>query len=175
MILCAIRHTTVYNPEGIIYGQRFEIPLAESFASEVEAIVPKLSRSFDKVFSSPSYRCKVLAERLFGNTFELDERIKEYDFGAWEGLPWSSIPEVELQPWMENYEQVSPPLGENYVQMKDRVLQFLNEKRQNQWSAFCLVTHGGVIHTLRSIIEGITYAEAIQTKIPYGSVIQWEI
>src|SRR5258707_12774205 len=104
-----IRHgETDWNAEGRLQGQR-DIPLnrlgQEQAAAAGRRAAGGLARQgltpSKAVFvSSPLGRTQDTMQRariamgLDGNGFELDERLKEFSFGEWEGLTW---PEVKLR------------------------------------------------------------------------------
>ena len=57
-----LRHTTPAVAEGTCYG-RLDLPLAESFDTEFEALKAALP-AFGRLVSSPLARCRQLAEQL---------------------------------------------------------------------------------------------------------------
>ena len=92
MNLFAIRHTSVAVEPGICYGQT-DVPVADSFIVEKEKLAAQLYNvEFDKIYSSPLSRCKLLAENLFQKEqIVFDERLKELNFGDWELKTWDAI------------------------------------------------------------------------------------
>ena len=90
MPLVLIRHTRVDVPAGVCYGQR-EVPLAASFDAEAAEVWSQLPWPPDIVWTSPSERCRKLAERL-GGEVRVDDRLRELHFGEWEGPTWERFP-----------------------------------------------------------------------------------
>ena len=104
MEIWLIRHTTPQVDNGICYGQ-LDLDVKDSFIEEAGLIKQHVEGIlFDKVYSSPLVRCKKLADKLpASNSIICDKRLKEIDFGQWEGLAWKSIPHDEMEQWSADY------------------------------------------------------------------------
>ena len=168
MEIYLIRHTTPDIPKGIIYGH-LDIGVSNDFNQEANRIVSELPENYDIVYSSPSLRCKLLSERLF-TTFQYDERLMEINFGDWEGKNWDEISLDELNPWMNDYENIAPPNGENLIQMRVRVIEFLDSIKNLNYQRVILVTHGGVIRIIKAISEKKTIQEVMDEKLSFGAI-----
>jgi alpha-ribazole phosphatase len=175
MFLTLVRHTRVDVPNGFIYGQT-DVPLADSFEHEASEVVQKLDvTTFEAIYSSPLTRCRLLAER-FQQNIQYDSRLMEMDFGVWEGKLWDNIENTsEATEWFKNYLEVACPGGESYIDLINRTTSFLNELQAQEIQNCCLVTHGGPIRAILSVVEGKSPEEMFNQKISYGEVIQIEI
>ena len=101
---------------------------------------------FDAVVSSPRTRA-VETARALGLPVATDERLRELDFGEFEGRTYDEIAQSEpelYRRWMETPTQVRFPGGECYADLQTRALDALGELRIAYESAL-VVTHGGVI------------------------------
>ena len=109
---------------GICYGQS-DIDVAAGFADDLARTQVKLTDiGFDAVYSSPLQRCVKLAEGLnIGITLQ-DNRLKELHFGDWEMCAWDDIPREIFDVWAHDYANKSPPNGETFMQLQQRVLVF---------------------------------------------------
>ncbi|MDP4265512.1 MAG: alpha-ribazole phosphatase [Bacteroidota bacterium] len=171
MEIYLIRHTTPAIQKGICYGQT-DLDVTASFPEEAAIIQKHLPGSIHHVYSSPLQRCSKLAGHLFPqHTISFHDDLKELHCGSWEMQHWDTIPKNEIDPWMNDFVNVSTPGGESYVDLYERVSRcFLQISKQNRPSA--IVTHGGVI---RSILARITHTELKDSfgafKIHYGCVI----
>ncbi|WP_346864219.1 alpha-ribazole phosphatase [uncultured Draconibacterium sp.] len=178
MKLIAIRHTSVEVEPAICYGQS-DVGLAPSFQKEREEVALRLKGfRFDKIYSSPLLRCKLLAEYLFDReSIVFDDRLKELDFGEWELKSWNAIYNDPLgKVWMDNYQNLPTLNGESYPQMAERVSAFLNEVKLEENNTVAIVAHAGVIRILKSIIKKCSIEDLFNTFKPkYGSVIEFEI
>ena len=77
MSLYLVRHTPVALPKGICYGW-LEVPLSEEYPRYAQQIIAELREiRLDKIYSSPSLRCVVLAEAIaqevnFGEIYQYE-------------------------------------------------------------------------------------------------------
>lgn len=169
MTLYLLRHTRVDVPQGICYGQS-DVPLAESFPEEAAAVVKKLSEiRFDRVYSSPLSRCMLLAEKISNAILE-DDRLKELNFGDWEGKTWDSIYESEEgKHWFADYENIACPQGESFRMMIDRVSHFIGDLPPDMENLL-IVTHAGIIRSFLTILKGFSIDKAFNTPVDYGEI-----
>ncbi|WP_084396616.1 alpha-ribazole phosphatase family protein [Henriciella aquimarina] len=145
MAVTLLRHTQPAAEPGLCYGAS-DLTLAASFPDEAEALIPALPAT-DRIVTSPLFRCRVLAERLsghFGCRLNEDPRLKEMDFGQWEGRPWADIPPVEINAWASDFLQARPHGGESVAMLRKRTLEALEEYRSLDGHTL-IVTHAGVI------------------------------
>lgn len=178
MKIFAIRHTKVAVEPSICYGQS-DVAVADSFQYEKQQVARQVDAlKFDRVYSSPLSRCKLLAESVFEKCpITFDPRLKELAFGDWELKTWDEIySEPQGKVWMDNY-QILPTLnGESYPEMEKRIADFLSELDYCKAENIAIVTHAGVIRILKSLIEKQSIDELFKTfKCDYGSVTEFEI
>lgn len=168
MEIYLIRHTAVQAP-GICYGH-YDVPLADTFATEVAQLHPKLPPLPYRVFSSPAQRCRALAETV-ATEITLDERLREMHFGAWENRRWTELPRSETEPWMADYVTLAPPAGETFGAVQQRAAAFLTELTLTATEEPTLVfTHGGTIRALVCHCLEMPLRNAFQLQIDYASV-----
>ena len=74
------------------------------------------------VWTSPLRRCADVGRWLKrrGWTHHIDSALLEMDFGVWEGLPWSVIPEAEVEAWNRDFAHHAPGGGESLVDVLAR-------------------------------------------------------
>lgn len=170
MEIYLIRHTTPSAPKGIIYGYT-DIPLSGTFNYEKKIVLSNLPLTLEAVYSSPSVRCSSLARHISQQVF-FDERLREVDFGLWEGKTWDSIKPEELNPWMEDFVNCCPPGGESMVQMNQRVMDFWNELRLQPYKDVAIVTHAGVIRLIMATMNRIPLESVFNIEVGYGEVFR---
>ena len=73
-----------------------------------------------------------------------DERLREFDFGAWEGVPWDNIPRSELDAWATDFFHARPHGGESVRMLHERVGAAIADYRRSG-ASHVVVTHAGVI------------------------------
>ena len=111
-----IRHgQTDQNVAWKIQGQR-DFPLNDTGAAQAEAAgesLRELGISFSKVYSSPLVRAVKTAEIVTeksGEDFILDDRLKEMDYGRFEGADLKNLPE-ELKEFFRDFAHNPAPEG----------------------------------------------------------------
>lgn len=170
MNIYLIRHSAVYNPNKLCYGQS-EIPLEENFTSDFDWIKDHLKLSENTLyFSSPYRRCSKLAAFLSDDAYQTDERIAELNFGTWEIKAWSDIPANEMNPWMEDFVNYRIPKGENFIDLQDRVVSFYEDLTSQNAEDVVIITHAGVIRSLISFILGFPLENAFNLQVDYSSI-----
>ena len=162
MILYLIRHPPPLIEPGICYGAR------DILAKNVTAVANRLVDDLPKglpVWSSPLQRCKALAALLHPNP-RFDARLAEMNFGQWEGRPWDSIPQNELDAWAADIAGYAPPGGESPTMVQQRALNFVAELTVHE---AIIVTHAGVIRTLLAHWQGLPPERWTELVFDYGS------
>lgn len=170
MPVTLVRHTRPEVASDVCYGST-DLQLAESFVTESRAVISALS-ACDVLVSSPLQRCRILADAIseaFGAAVTVDARLREMDFGRWEGKRWSEIPRNEVAMWSEDFLHARPHGGESVAMLRTRTQAALADYRSD--SQHCiLVTHSGVIKAALSTGDTATDFDA---KIDFGGVINF--
>ncbi len=166
MGLTLLRHPRV-NAPGICYGQS-DVPLAMGFEDAIAKAVLQVPKA-QRLVSSPSARCLVLAEALSLATalpVTLDPRLLELNFGTWEGRAWSQIPRAESDPWAEDPVTRAPPGGESFTQLQTRVAAALADLDHT-----LVVTHAGPIRAAQILTGRADFAAAFARAVPYATPV----
>lgn len=175
MNLYLIRHTKVDVEPRVCYGQT-NVDVASTFMDEAQKVKNTIKDiPFDKVYSSPLKRCRKLSNFLFKDEIIFDDRLMELNFGNWEMKEWDKITDSEYFQWMNNYIETPCLNGESFIDLHQRVGEFVEELKKTNHKNVAIVAHGG---SIRSIILKITNKElkdAFKTQVDYGEVIQLEI
>jgi alpha-ribazole phosphatase len=173
MTIIAVRHTSVSVPEGMCYGHT-DVETSGTFGIEKEQVAEKLlSENFQVIYSSPLARCRKLAESVSkGLPVYYDSRLLELNFGRWEGCTWQDIEKTdEAKLWFTDWMNIPCPGGESYKQLITRVQDFLKHISLINYNIL-LITHGGVIRALISLMSGIDPRETFELEIDYGSLVK---
>lgn len=169
MKLTLIRHTRVEVPVGTCYGNS-DVDVAETFPEEAKKVKEGLAgKRFDAVYSSPLQRCTKLAAYCGFSDPVLDNRLKELNFGRWEGKRWEEIEDPRLQEWYDNWLSVSPMGGESFLDQYNRVSSFLDELKENPFREVCIFAHGGTIQAILIYAGVYNFNQAFSNDITYGS------
>jgi broad specificity phosphatase PhoE len=158
MMLTLVRHgPTEWNASRRFQG-RTDMPLSAQGRAVARAIAETLhSEPFDCIYSSDLARAaesaRILAEPR-GMEVVLDERLREFDFGSWEGLTWDEI--VATDPRLAGrgssaVKLYAPENGELFPQVCARAKSFLDDLTRQNLRTAAVVTHAGVLHAIFSV------------------------
>ncbi|UPG71210.1 histidine phosphatase family protein [Roseomonas gilardii subsp. gilardii] len=137
---------------GRCYGS-LDLAARAAEPEEIAALLREISRLRQPLLlSSPAQRCRDLAQHL-GPAPRLEPRLREVDFGAWEGLPWDAVPRAALDAWAADPSGFTPPGGESMGDLLARLGALAGELRRAGRDAV-LVTHGGPMRVLPALLRG---------------------
>ncbi len=172
MELTAIRHSKVVHVGGRCYGD-LEVDICERSLHQASLELRKqLPLSHHHVFSSPSLRCQKLANIIDPHTaFCIANELKEMNFGLWEGVIWEKIPRSELDSWAQDIYCYTPPQGEAFQDVCNRVIKFIDQHIHLR--SCTIITHAGVIKALYCILN--QDPDAPYKKIEFAGSRRWSI
>jgi alpha-ribazole phosphatase len=135
---------------GRCYG-RLDVGLSRTGYEQVRRVGQVLRDApISAIYSSPRRRATESARVLGAGraVVAVDDRLREIDFGDFEGLTYDDIarrfPE-KYEEWMKNPTEVDFPGGETFHAMMARVHDVLNDVRHAQaGNTAVVVSHGGV-------------------------------
>ncbi len=123
-------------------GQRIDISINDAGRKQAGALARRLAPvHFDRVITSPLFRARETAELLApGATPEADPRLREMDYGDWEGLTYAEIDASDgefRRDWELAPDRLACPAGESGNQVAERVRAFLVDllDEQRRWLA----------------------------------------
>ena len=129
------------------------------------------------IWTSPLRRCREVAAhlaRLTGAALQVDDRLEEIDFGAWEGCSWEQIERRHpgsYRAWLAAWYEVAPPRGEALSAFETRVRSWLQERAlRREITSSAVVGHAGVIRALRVVGAGATWGDAFSGSVPW---LEW--
>lgn len=170
MKLLLVRHPPVTVEAGVCYGST-DIELApgwEGWCGEVKALVDALEGRV-VCAASPLSRCLHPARRL-GLAVSPDLRLREMDFGEWEGKRWSDIAAEDIERWNADLLRSAPPGGESLGALNARATAFTEAARAFEGDAIVAVTHGGPIRCILASVLGMPVAHLFRLRVDMGSV-----
>ena len=166
-MLILVRHTRPLVPDGVCYGAT-DLDLAPTFEEEAAHVIAAFPPA-ERLVTSPLRRCRRLAERI-GAARSLapviDERLREMDFGRWEGVPWRAIPRAELEAWNADLLHARPHGGESVHTLYERAWSAIADYRRTGLP-HVVVTHAGVIKALCSK-DGPPDPDAWKSRVAFG-------
>lgn len=114
-------------------GQHIDISLSDAGRRQADVLARRLAGiRFDRVISSPLFRAQETAEILTRGAvgIETDPRLKEMDYGAWEGQTYQQIATRDgaaRREWELAPDRLACPDGESGEDVAKRVNSFLED------------------------------------------------
>ncbi|MBM3465398.1 MAG: histidine phosphatase family protein [Armatimonadetes bacterium] len=149
--LWLIRHgQTDWNRQQRWQGQT-ETPLNQNGMLQARQLGARLrAHTFDGAYSSDMGRCLETARlSLPGHPLSTDGRLRELNFGVYEGRAWTELTDAERKKmgrwWFDPYSEAIEG-GESFVDLSARVEAWLDSLPPQ--GSFAVFTHGGVIRSL---------------------------
>lgn len=158
-----IRHgESTMNKENRYYGW-LDAPLTELGKEQLKGLKDFMEKqNIEYVISSPLSRALNSASLSTGREevdIIIEERIKEMNFGIWEGL---DIKELQTQHkelwnmWCNEWKKTRIPDGESFEDFYNRVANFIREAiKKYKGKRICIVSHQGVLRIILSYLIGL--------------------
>jgi probable phosphoglycerate mutase len=102
--------------------------------------------------------------------FAIDDRLREINFGHWEGLTWDELPERDPVGYRERLADAfgwRPRGGESYRDLTERTVAWLESLE----GSAVVASHGGVSRALRGHLLGIDPQEVPHLSVPQDKVL----
>lgn len=145
-----IRHAPVAEP-GRLYGRTDAAVGADGLA-----VAAALGRSLERpatLVTSPALRCRQTAAALWPSVpAEVDNRLAEQDFGAWDGLPLAEVPNLGALSG-EALAAARPPGGESFADLCARAAPALAELAARDGTV-AIVVHAGTVRAALALALG---------------------
>lgn len=167
-----VRHTSVVLDGSVTCYGATDVDVRSSFPQEAAVTKQRLDGMVvDSIYTSPLTRATKLASYCGYAEAERDDRLREMNFGDWEGSAWADIiGDMEVDAFFEQYLENRTPNGESQLDQQRRVQAFLDEKKAEGHQAILVFCHGGVINCARSLTGEVKLTEAFATIPDFGSV-----
>jgi broad specificity phosphatase PhoE len=184
-----IRHGSVVQPTSddgaICYGWT-DLPLADAGRADMHALaaasppvraVPMWSSDLSRARDSATL---LLAEwGRDADELQVDARLREVHFGAFEGRAWRAVERDDapaFTEWMAGWETAAPPGGESFPSLIARVDDWWCDVQRNATDTaappheWIVVTHAGVVRAALCVFAGLTPAAAFTLTLRCGHV-----
>ncbi len=177
--LILIRHAPVktkvgyfpdYDPDAIIDDLKIK-KLAGHIPEDCLWYVSPLKRTIQTA--------NALSKYVNVKEMKLEKRLKEQNFGDWAGKKISEVwKELKKNTSQHNFSficpEVSPPNGENFLTILERVSVWLEELHFYEPQTAVIITHTGIIRGTLSYVLGIEPDKVIGIEISYLSLTRVE-
>ena len=186
MNLYLIRHGECSGNKGSYIGSGSDISInslgidqLRKLSSDLKNIIESESTIIYSSSLKRSVESSSILSRELGISLNIDSRLNEINFGIWEGLTynqimegWSDIATI----WYNNPFDITPPNGEPFRDFFNRVDSFFKElKELKTYKNIVLVTHGGVIQILSTIINNDSINNRWKYNIKRGEFTSFQI
>lgn len=172
-----VRHTSVvWDGSEICYGNT-DVAVRDTFVEEATRTKQALAHiQVDRAYSSPLTRASMLADFCGYQDAERDARLKEMNFGDWEGLLWADLIKGEdVSQFFLRYIHEPVPGGESQMMQLNRVEEFILEKKAEGHESILVFCHGGVINCVRAMAGEVHISEAFETIPGFGSITKLDL
>lgn len=176
-----IRHgETDWNAQSRYQGQA-DIPMnatgraqAQRNGETLRGLLPAVSRC--RFVASPLSRARATMEivrnamGLAPQAYDLDDRLKEIHYGAWQGVLAADLPMVDAQGLAARTKDTfhwRPHGGESYADLMARAVEWLDETEEDT----VVAAHGGISRVLRGHLYGIDTAAVPELAVPQDRVL----
>ena len=177
MKIYSARHgQTDFNKENKILGTT-DIPLNDTGISQAEIFAENVRHlgDVDIIISSPMIRAKTTAEfaaEKCGLKIITDERLREWNYGEYEGKPRSETFAADKELFAVRMGKT----GESLLQLAHRVYSFLDDIIKNYSDKNILVvSHGGVCRMIETYFNDMTTAEYSNWFMGNCQIIEYDI
>ncbi len=158
--LYLLRHGPTAAPAASLVGSS-DPPLSGRGLERLTGLADRLE-NMDQCWCSPMLRTRQTLDRVrqAGSVLPapcFDERLREIDFGRWEGRSFIEIAAADpalVKAWQE-YEDFCFPQGETVSAFVSRVGEMLDLFSGSGAERIFVVTHGGVIRTMICLALGL--------------------
>jgi broad specificity phosphatase PhoE len=149
-----VRHGQTEHSAAKLFSGSSDPELTQLGQRQADAVAERLAREGVTVLlTSPLCRARSTAaaiEARTGLTAVVDERLRETDFGAWEGLSFTEVRRRDGEHLVRWYGDptLAPPGGESFAQTEVRVRELWQDVvRAHPGARVALVSHVGPIKT----------------------------
>lgn len=159
MNIYIIRHgQTEENLKGTYYGA-LDCNLTELGIKQAIALGNYLKDvNFDKVYCSDLKRATETLSYIYKNSdIHIDKRIRERNFGVFEGKTYDEIErefQEECKTWNEDWKGFKPQEGESFLDSYHRVEGFMENLKEESGENILVCTHGGIVKAMYVYILG---------------------
>ena len=187
-VLILFRHGNTFEAgqTPLWVGARTDLPLTdegEAQARHAAAYVQKHHPSLDAVMAGPLQRTRRFADIIAAaarQSVSVDDRLREIDYGLWEGLSSDEITQrfgsSAFEAWEKNSQRPedmnwSPPLAI----LQNDLCDFLQEQREKLKPGSMTrltVTSNGILRVLHQIITGDAAASSAKVKTGHFCVLE---
>jgi broad specificity phosphatase PhoE len=171
-----VRHgATEWNASKRFQGHS-DVELSAEGRLQARAVAVFLGDGVERIYTSDLLRASETARAIAnrcGAAMWLDDRLREFHFGEWEGLTWDEI--VATRPHLserggKDAKNYAPEGGETFEALCKRVGAVFDDIAQLPFERVAVVTHAGPLHAALSVLGIGEEGEDLKAVFAPGSV-----
>lgn len=170
-----LRHGATKDDERL--NGNTDVALSEEGWKQLRRVIKGKSVPWKLVISSPLQRCAAFAKTLADRNqikMQMDGRVREIDFGQWEGCEVSELYEREHQlisAFWKNPVENPAPAGESMRDFERRVFEAWEQLLvENPGTHILLITHDGPIRAILRKVLGFPVTHSFRIEVPHASL-----
>lgn len=176
--LTLVRHASTALNETRRYQGSVDLPLSEWGRLEALRLRARLgAAAFDRILCSDLRRCRETLELALPDcTPEADSRLRELDFGGWEGRTYEeclALDAARLQDWVDDPTGTTPPEGEPFEAFRGRVDAVHDALPAH--GCVLIVTHGGPIRRVVARALALDWRHVVLMQLSPGGITRLAI
>jgi alpha-ribazole phosphatase len=174
VILYLVRHGRTLHGEGRCVGHS-DLEMDPEAGEALASLAASFEVAPPRLFSSDLARARSTLSALahgWGGTIEVDARLREMNFGDWDGRTWVEIREADgerLQGWMDDWVERRVPGGESFADVALRVASWSDEILHGETSLLA-VAHAGSIRALLCHLLEWPLDRAFRLQVDHGRI-----
>ena len=187
MKLVLVRHGVAEGADGFCVGHR-DLGLSARGADDIRRLAAAWQGVTARNTAAIGVPSRIVASDLrraadsasvlavpWKATVEVDPRLREMDFGEWDGHTWHALQARDgerLQAWMEDWVDTRAPGGESFADVAIRVAEWIDEcrAREDDQAVVLAVAHAGAIRAVLCHLLRWPLDHAFQVRIDHARV-----
>ena len=157
-----------------------DLGLTQKGREQIRRVRPRLlDAGITRILCSPLCRCVQTGGILdLGLEVEVDERLREIDFGRWEKKSFRQIvaqwPD-RVEKWARNPKDFRFPGGESVAGFISRIQQVQGGLSHGSKQTTLVISHGGVIRLLICLFLSLPFANHLLFQVRKGRVVTLDL
>lgn len=181
MKLLVYRHGEILLPgNDKRFVGRTDYPLSAAGMEQIRSSALEYKGEAEKIYVSASTRCRQsgaifheVLETQYGRKVEVivKEGLMEINMGDWDGRTFAEIKEqypLEYAQRGRNLPDYRVPGGETFAEVQQRAVGTIRDIAEHTKKEAVLITHLGVIRTLRCYVENQPLTQMFDWRLDYG-------
>ncbi len=150
-----------------------DVPLTDRGMLQVRKTAGVLQgKGITRILCSPMLRCRqTLAMLDIPCACEINEQLREVDFGRWEGKKFIEILQIDqelVDSWVIKPDTFCFPEGESLEAFKKRVAAFKIQMEKMADEKILVIAHGGIIRHLLCLFLGLDFEKYLVFDVKPG-------